>query len=227
MKLCLTWKAQGLARVEIRNRRSLDKLYRHKPGAVRGLQLSLQNLLRLVGRREEITVEPLEVAINLLFLDDCFDAINRGGVALGGEPRAALTVQAFEFKVAVVERVDEVRRGSAGHAAAHGPVIQKDDRFTLTREQVSGRHPRDPGPDDANICAHIFRERRLWRHAGGVHPDGSSLTGIVLHCYSLLSADTLYGAGLVPLFRRGVSLRLDRDPVHVNHLAAEPAGDRD
>ena len=40
--------------------------------------------------------------------DDGFDALDCSGMTLGGKPRAFLSVQAFELKVAIIERVNEI-----------------------------------------------------------------------------------------------------------------------
>ena len=38
---------------------------------------------------EQVAVEALEVAVDALLLDDGLDAVDRRGVAVGGEPRAS------------------------------------------------------------------------------------------------------------------------------------------
>ena len=151
---------------------------------MRGFEFVVQNFFRVAGRDEEVSVQALEVAFNLLFRDDRLDAVNRSRVALGGETRAALAVQTLQLEVAVVERVDEVRGRPARHAAADGPVIEYDNGLALAREQVRGCHPRYPCADDAHVGARVFRKRGLGRHHSRRHPDGSGLTGVAFQSAS-------------------------------------------
>jgi hypothetical protein len=102
-------------------------------------------------------------------------------VALGGEARALFAEEAFQFGVAVVERVDDVRGRAAGLAARDGAVVQYDDAPALAREQVGGGQAGDPGPDDDHVRFQILfesavRARRVRRR----HPDRDALAVVSL-----------------------------------------------
>jgi hypothetical protein len=77
---------------------------------VRGFYFLIQHLCRFTGRNKKITIQPLKVAIDFFLPDNGLDPIDCCGVTFGGEPRALSSVQAFQVKVAIIERVDQVGR---------------------------------------------------------------------------------------------------------------------
>jgi hypothetical protein len=81
----------------------------------------------------------------------------------------------------VVEGVTEVGRGALGLAAGDSGVVEYDDRLPLSREQVRGRHPGDPGTDHADVRPRVRTEGGLVRHLRRRHPYGDTLSGGDLH----------------------------------------------
>src|SRR5438067_1047776 len=69
---------------------------------VRRFELSIERFRRFAGGHEEIAVEALEAAIDRFFADDCLDALDRRRMALRHQPCAVLSVEAFDFEVAIV-----------------------------------------------------------------------------------------------------------------------------
>src|SRR5688572_27069326 len=67
------------------------------------LQLVLQQPARIRGPEKEITIDPLEVARNLLARDGLLDEIDGGCVAVRREARAVTPVQSFDLDVQVVD----------------------------------------------------------------------------------------------------------------------------
>src|SRR2546423_15611186 len=105
---------------------------------MRGRQFVVEHLHLPLRMEEEITVEALELAINLLGVDDLFDLVNRRGVTLGRDARALFTKETFKLVEAIIERVRQMRGGARGHAAARGAVVKYDDAAARAREQVGG-----------------------------------------------------------------------------------------
>jgi len=56
-------------------------------GALRRVDLLVPSPALIPRQRDQIAVDPLEIAIDALLGDDPLDAVDRGAVALGGKPR--------------------------------------------------------------------------------------------------------------------------------------------
>src|SRR5947208_1665516 len=128
MELPLPGEAQGWPGVVGINRRTLDHLNICQPGAVRGLKLALQCFNRIAWRDKEVAVEPLEIAGDLLFSNDSFNAGNRRRMALCCQPRSLIAVILFKIVVAVIKRVHQMRSRSPGHPSANRSIIEYDHR---------------------------------------------------------------------------------------------------
>jgi hypothetical protein len=76
-----------------------------KTGAVRGRQFAVQDVERLARRHEQISIQPLEVTIDSLEVNNGFDPGNRGGMTLGCQSKPIRSVQFFYFEVPVVESI--------------------------------------------------------------------------------------------------------------------------
>jgi hypothetical protein len=151
MKLALPGKAQAAARIEVLKGRSVNPLHVGQSGAMHGTDLALEHVFRVLGGNKEVPVQPLKIADNLLFSNDGLDTIDRRRVTGGCEPRSRLAEEPFKFAITVVERVGEMCGGAAGLAPTDGAGVQHDDGFSLAREQIGRRHPRDSSADNADI----------------------------------------------------------------------------
>jgi hypothetical protein len=105
----------------------LDPPYAAQPGSLRGFELAVEQLGRLIGSETQVAIEPGEVAVDVLALDDRFDRGNRLSMARRGEAGAFGAVQSLELAIAHVERAHEVRRRTAGLAAARGTLVEHHD----------------------------------------------------------------------------------------------------
>src|SRR3954464_5157911 len=126
MKLRLAWEANGAMRVEVRDRRARHPLH-VEPGSLAGVEFLLQVFQRLVRRLEQVTIQSLEIALDLSLENDAFDPINRGAMALRRHPRPVFSMIFLEVVVAIIERVDNMRRGPARHSAPDGAVVEDND----------------------------------------------------------------------------------------------------
>jgi hypothetical protein len=211
VELTLIGEAERRAEVVSVVRDALDVLDFGQAGAVRGAEFLAELLGGLARRDEEVAVEALEVAVNLLFVDDLLDEVNGRRVALGGEARAAPAVEAFEFVEAVVEGVREVRRRARSLAARERAVVQDDDGLALSRQEVSRRQSRDACADDAHVRARVRVERRIRRHFRRRHPDRSGLPRITFHFALPFERRTFkefwFGEKLAPASRPAQSAR--------------------
>ena len=181
VKLRLSWEAQRRAEIVSVEGNALDVFDIDESGAMRGAQFVSELFGRFAGRNEEIAVEPREITVDVFVSDDLFDLVNRRGVARGGKLRAAFAVEPFEFVVAFVERVDEMRGRARSLAPGDGAVVDDDHRLALLCEHVRRRHPRDARADDAHVRPRIFAERALLRHVRRGRPYRSGLPLITLH----------------------------------------------
>jgi hypothetical protein len=96
-------------------------------------QFSIQYLVRLARRNEEIAIESLKLTVNAFLFDYGLNASNRRAVAFCGQPRAFLSVQVFKFEEAIVERVYQVGRRPPGHATSDWPIVKHDRAFAFLR----------------------------------------------------------------------------------------------
>ena len=69
-----------------------------------GLELFLQIFARFLAAKKKVSLNALEVAVDVFHRRDALDAVNRRHVALGGDASAFLAVNALDVVVAVVER---------------------------------------------------------------------------------------------------------------------------
>ena len=85
-----------------------------------------------------------------------FDAIDRRSMTLRVKMGTFLAEHLFDFGIALVERINEVRCGSSGHAAAHRAVIDQHDMSIFAREQTGGGDAGDSRADNADLCRDIL-----------------------------------------------------------------------
>jgi len=120
---------------------------------VRRRELAIEELLLIVWREEQVSVEPLEITVNLLLFHNRFDLIDGGAVTLGREPRPALSMQALDFEVAIINGVAQVSGGDSGHATRDLAVVDDNNGFACFGEQVRGRKAGDACADDAGYLS--------------------------------------------------------------------------
>ena len=92
----------------------LLRLHPGETGATQRPRLLLEKLPFNRRGGDQQTVEPLEVAIDVLGLDDRLDAVNGGGVTGYCQAHAFGAEQLFETAEVVVEHRGQVRGGPAG-----------------------------------------------------------------------------------------------------------------
>ena len=126
------------------------------PARLRGVELALEGLAPIAFGEEQVAVEAREVAVDALLAHDGLDAVDRRGVAVGGEPRALAAVQLLDLEVAVVEHVGEVRGGRLRHAAGDRAVVEHRHLLARAGEQVGGGQAGDAGADDADVDVQVF-----------------------------------------------------------------------
>ncbi len=87
MKLALPRKSQALAGLESVEGSASGGGNVGEAGTPRRSELEVEEVRRCVASRDEVPVEPLEVAVDVLLAHDGLDAIDGGRVALGGAAR--------------------------------------------------------------------------------------------------------------------------------------------
>jgi hypothetical protein len=120
-------------------------------GALRGLEFLLNVIGRAVIRREEVTVEPREVTIDVFFAGEAIDARNRGLVTLYVQAQGVRAVKTLNFVKTVVDHVGEV--SGCARCLAASDICTFENRYfaTLAGEEVRGCEPGDPRTDHAHI----------------------------------------------------------------------------
>ena len=97
-------------------------------------------------------------------------SLYRGSMALRSKLRTTLTVQTFDLKVTVINRIAEVSSRDLRHAASQRAVIEYHHGFAGFGEQVCSGQTCNARPDNANVSAGAFLERRVLRHFHGIRP---------------------------------------------------------
>src|SRR3954447_194825 len=122
MKLRLPRETDRYAGVESVHRRLLRPLH-VQTGSWEGIEFLGQLPLRLVRRIEEISIEPLESAIDLLLRHNLFDAIDRRSVAFRRQTCPFFPMIFLEVVKSIIQRVDQVRGCPRGHAVADRTIV--------------------------------------------------------------------------------------------------------
>jgi hypothetical protein len=77
MELRLTRKAQAATGLETIDRRARHERHVDEAGSMTGVELFLQLVDRIARRYEQIAVEPFELALDALVVNDSLDRSNR------------------------------------------------------------------------------------------------------------------------------------------------------
>ena len=124
-----------------------------------GSEFLVQGPPLLVVHRNQVAGDPLEIAVDLFFPDNAFDAVDCGPVAIRRQPRAGGAEQLFELAEAVVKHRRQMCRRAPGLAGGKPIRVKHNDRLSLLLQQVGGRQPGDAGADDANIGLGVLPQR--------------------------------------------------------------------
>src|SRR5439155_8759498 len=99
MELAQVWVAQTPPRLEILQRRLIDPVCLFQPDAMGRVQLLLQKFDSLPARRDEqVSVDAIKIAVDLLLARDRLDLVDRRAVAFGGELEPLEPVQLLDFR---------------------------------------------------------------------------------------------------------------------------------
>src|SRR6185437_801545 len=177
----LTWKPKRDAGVECVEWRTFDQLRIGEPCLMAGFQFVRKKFALCSFVEEKKPVHALEIAIDTFQLGDGFDPLDRGRMRIGGTPSPFITEECGEIGIAIVERIGDVRSGSARLATAHRAIVDYDHRLAGTREKVRGGQTGNAGSDDANVRAFITPERREREDLGRVHPERFGRAGTGVH----------------------------------------------
>ena len=173
VKLRLTWKSQGRAGIEGRDRRPCHARYVGETRSVRRLQLPVQLPRVVAGRHEQIAVQARKVAVDVPVARDALDGVDRRGMAFRRQPGAVGAVQPFEVVKTIVEGAHEVRGRPARLASGNRAVVEHDDLLSFLGEQISSGQAGDPGAYDADVGDRVSGKRCRIGHRRRGHPDGS------------------------------------------------------
>src|SRR5207248_10260613 len=90
---------------------------------------------------------------------------------------------AFDLNVAIIESVDQMRRGSRRFPARDRSVLQNDYGLPLVGEQIGSSQAGNPCANHAHIRSDVLIERGPRRHFCRCHPNGSSSARTPLHTF--------------------------------------------
>lgn len=161
--------AQAPPGVELRERRPFGPLH-GDAGTQRRITLALEELGLLAVREEEISVQPLEVALDPLGRDVALDQVDRRSVTLRGEARALRAMQMLELVIAVVDGGDEVCGRPTRLAATDRAVVDDHDALAFPRQKICRGQARDARAHDAHLRALAAAEWRRGDRRNGPHP---------------------------------------------------------
>src|SRR5579862_8917232 len=139
-------------------------IHAREPGAVTRRQFSVEHLTIA----EQITIDALELALDVFGAGDRLDLVDRRDVTLGREPRGVEAVQALERIVPVIQYRGDMRGRSSGLAAGYATVVDRDDCLTGACQEIRGRDAGHPQADDAHVGVGIVAEWRIPRDARSV-----------------------------------------------------------
>src|SRR5437868_15388674 len=126
MKLRLPRKMQAGTRIKVLQGSALDALHFRQSGAMCRCQFLIEHIRRFTGRHEQVTIQPFKVTVDFLLSDDRLDAVYGRGMTLSSKLCAFPAVHAFDLKVAIIESVDQMRRGSRRFPARDRSIVQND-----------------------------------------------------------------------------------------------------
>src|SRR2546423_1166395 len=171
MERRLTRKEQRRSTVPETEWNAIDKLSVVYSGTVGRFELSFQIFVGLGTAQEQVSLDALELAIDVFHRGNALDAVNRRHVTLSGNARAFLAVNLFDLVETVIECGGEVRGGAARLTPPRWAVPDEADCASGAGQQVSRRHARYASADDTHVHAQVLCKRLELRHFGTGHPN--------------------------------------------------------
>src|SRR5688572_10059784 len=110
--------------------------------------------------REQVAVQPLEIALDVLVANDRLDSVGGSSKALRDPTRHIDTVRFFDCPIAIVGDSD-VRSRATRFARTDAESLDHRDADALPGEQVGGREPANTGSDDAHVYRDHASQRRI------------------------------------------------------------------
>ena len=173
---------RGLVRIAQR-RRVFESLHRHAletldlrarlhAGFIFLLCLSLRLGPRHPHRWEQIGVKPPEIAGDAVCVDDLFDAVDRGFLALLEQPRCFLAPQLDKRTDSIVADWGEMRGGPRRHSAGHRAAVEHHDRAPGADQFIGGGEAGNPRADDHDVATQIVLKGRSIGRNVLAHPQG-------------------------------------------------------
>ena len=142
MELPLLPEPEAGATLESLHRCRGQLVHLHARGPCR-FELAIQVFFLRTLAKEEIAINPLEGACQVLELADRLDSIDGRAMAVAGETRTVRPVQPQNLFVAVVDLVRQVRGRDGGLPRANRDRVDDDYGSSFTRELIRGCEARD------------------------------------------------------------------------------------
>src|ERR1051325_9090035 len=92
-------------------------------------------------------------------------------MALGGKLGTIFPEIFLQVVIPVVQRIDDVRRGSCSHAAPDDPVIKNNYFLPRTRQRVCDGQSGYSRSDDTDVGASVLTQRIQRLRGGGRFPE--------------------------------------------------------
>src|SRR6185295_14593795 len=141
------------------------------------LELPADDVRRFAARREEVSGEPLEVAVDLVPPHDRFDLVDRRRMALPRQAGVLRAVQLLDPEEPVVDRAREMGRRPAGLAAPDDAVLEDRDALAFLRQEVRRAEPEDAAADDRDVDLDLPLQLRKDRPGGAGQPGRAGSAG--------------------------------------------------
>ena len=188
MNLSLVRESDRTMSLERFDGRVLDPLHR-QPGTLTCFEFLFQVLQRLVRRLKQVTVNSLEIALDLFGGGNSFHPIDRRAVALRRHSRPVFAVVFLDVVITVVERVHQVRRCPRCHPAADRAVVDHNHFLARSAQLVGDGQPRDACANNEDVAASVLAQRMERRFFRGRFPKRKVRAGpfFLMNCHKITS----------------------------------------
>ena len=168
MELGLPREPERRTVLEVAQRGPGDPDHTRDSGPQHRVELLVERVAGCTRRGKEVTIHPLEVAVDVLQPNDPADPVHRLDVTPGRGLHSFGPVEPLQLVVAGIQDRGQVGGRAAGIATADGTVVQHCHRFAVAREEIGGGQPRNAGADDADVHLEVLGQRsRVGDRAGG------------------------------------------------------------
>jgi len=123
------------------------------------LEFTIEQGRFIMRSKKEVTVNPREVAFDLLALGDRFDCIDRGRVALVCQARHVFPMHFVKLTEAIIDGTGEMRAGPSGLSVADLSFVKQNYRFAAAEQFICNAEPGDSGADDADVDVLVSGKR--------------------------------------------------------------------